>query len=65
MKILINLSTKSDEKIFLGYSSKSRAYNVYILNSKCIVELFNMIVDDQGLRLRKFDDDRIEVSKDF
>ena len=29
-----------------------------------MVESFNVIVDDQGLSSIKFDDDRIEVSKD-
>ncbi|RVW15001.1 Copia protein [Vitis vinifera] len=56
---------KSEEGIFLGYSSKSRAYRVYILSSKCMVESINVIVDDMGSRSRECDDDRIDVSKDI
>ena len=40
--------SKSEEEIFLGYSSKSWAYRVYILSSKCMVESVNVIVDDLG-----------------
>ena len=40
--------SKSKEWIFLEYSSKSRAYRVYFLRSKCIVESINVIVDDLG-----------------
>ncbi|KAL6342710.1 hypothetical protein AAG906_013116 [Vitis piasezkii] len=57
--------SKSEEGIFLGYSSKSRAYRVYILSSKCMVESINVIVDDIGSRSRECDDDRIDVSKDI
>ncbi|RVW98135.1 hypothetical protein CK203_031853 [Vitis vinifera] len=57
--------SKSEEGIFLGYSSKSRAYRVYILSSKCMVESINVIVDDMGSRSRECDDDRIDVSKDI
>ena len=57
--------SKSEEGIFLGYSSKSRAYRVYILSSKCMVESINMIVDDLGSRSRESDEDIIDVSKDI
>ena len=57
--------SKSEEGIFLGYSSKSRAYRVYILSSKCMVESINVIVDDLGSRSRECDDDRIDVSKEI
>ncbi|RVX07779.1 Retrovirus-related Pol polyprotein from transposon RE1 [Vitis vinifera] len=57
--------SKSEEGIFLGYSSKSRAYRVYILSSKCMVESINVIVDDLGSRSRECDDDRIDVTKDI
>ncbi|RVW69235.1 Retrovirus-related Pol polyprotein from transposon TNT 1-94 [Vitis vinifera] len=57
--------SKSEEGIFLGYSSKIRAYRVYILSSKCIVESINVIVDDIVSRSRECDDDRIDVSKDI
>ena len=56
---------KSKERIFLGYSSKIRAYKVYILSSKCMVESINVIVDDLGLKSRECDEDGIDVSKDI
>ncbi|RVX14566.1 Retrovirus-related Pol polyprotein from transposon RE2 [Vitis vinifera] len=57
--------SKSEEGIFLGYSSKSRANRVYILSSKCLVESINVVVDDQGSRSRECDDNRIDVSKNI
>ena len=57
--------SKSEEGIFLGYSTKSWAYRVYILSSKCMVESINVIVDDLGSRSRECDDDRIDVSKEI
>ena len=57
--------SKSEEGIFLRYSSKSRAYRVYIFSSKCAMESINMIVDDLGSRSRECDEDRIDVSKDI
>ena len=62
-KNLGKIKSKSKERIFLEYSSKSQACKVYF-EFKCMVESFNVIVDDQGLSSIKFDDDRIEVSKD-
>ena len=55
--------SKSEEVIFLGYSSKFWAYRVYILSSKCMVESINMIVDDLGSRSRESDEDIIDVQK--
>ena len=57
--------SKSEEGIFLGYSSKIRAYRVYILSSKCMVESINVIVDDLGSRSRECDEDKIDVSKEI
>ena len=57
--------SKGEEGIFLGYSTKSWAYRVYILSSKCMVESINVIVDDLGSRSRECDDDRIDVSKEI
>ena len=57
--------SKSEVGIFLRYSSKSRAYRVYIFSSKCAMESINMIVDDLGSRSRECDEDRIDVSKDI
>ena len=55
--------SKSEEGIFLGYSSKIRAYRVYFLSSICMVESINVIVDDLGSRSRAGDDDRIEIGR--
>ena len=57
--------SKSEEGIFLGNSTKSWAYRVSILSSKCMVESINVIVDDLGSRSRECDDDRIDVSKEI
>ncbi|RVW73326.1 hypothetical protein CK203_057744 [Vitis vinifera] len=57
--------SKSEEGIFLGYSSKIQAYRVYILSSKCMVESIIVIVDDLGSRSRECDEDIIDVSKDI
>ena len=62
---LEKFESKSEEGIFLGYSSKSRANRVYILSSKCLVESINVVVDDQGSRSRECDDNRIDVSKNI
>ena len=37
---------KSDEGIFLGYSTNSRAYRVYHKRTKTVMELINMVIDD-------------------
>ena len=38
--------SKSDECIFLGYSTVSRAYRVYNLRTSTLVESVNVVVDD-------------------
>ena len=48
-----------------GYSSKSRAYRVYILSSKCRVESINVIMDDLRSKSRECDEDKIDASKDI
>jgi hypothetical protein len=42
--------TKSDEGIFLGYSTNSRAYRVFNKRTKTMMELINVIVDDEGVQ---------------
>ena len=37
---------KSDEGIFLGYSTNSRAYRVYNKHTKMVMELINVVIDD-------------------
>ena len=37
---------KSDERIFLGYSTNSRAYRVYNKGTKTVMESINVVIDD-------------------
>ena len=37
---------KSDEGIFLGYSTNSRAYRVYNKRTKTVMESINVVIDD-------------------
>ena len=38
---------KSDKRYFLGYSSTSRAYKVYNLRTKIVMELSNVVINDE------------------
>src|ERR1044072_323529 len=40
------MDPKSEEGIFLGYYATSRAYRVYNLRSKVMMESINVVVDD-------------------
>src|ERR1044072_7174118 len=40
------MDPKSEESIFLGYSATSRAYRVYNIRSKVMMESINVVVDD-------------------
>ena len=42
------MDPKSDEGIFLGYSTNSRAYRVFNSRTKVMMESINVIVDDRG-----------------
>jgi hypothetical protein len=42
--------TKSDEGIFLGYSTNSRAYRVFNKRAETVMELINVIVDDDEVQ---------------
>ena len=42
------MDPKSDEGIFLGYSTNNRAYRVYNSRTKVMMESINVIVDDAG-----------------
>ena len=53
--------SKSEEGIFLGYSTKIWAYRVYNLSSKCMVESISVIVDDLGSRSRECDEGRTDM----
>ena len=41
------MDPKSDEGIFLGYSTNSRAYRVFNSKTKVMMESINVVVDDQ------------------
>lgn len=43
---LCKFDRKSDEGIFLGYSSSSRAYQVYNKKTETVMETINVVVDD-------------------
>ncbi|MCI26425.1 gag-pol polyprotein, partial [Trifolium medium] len=40
------MDPKSEEGLFLGYSTNSRAYRVYNQRTKVIVESINVVIDD-------------------
>jgi len=40
------MDPKSDEGIFLGYSTNSRAYRVYNSKTETVMESINMVIDD-------------------
>jgi hypothetical protein len=42
---------KSDEGIFIGYALNSRAYRVFNLKTRSVMESSNVVIDDIGLRL--------------
>jgi hypothetical protein len=39
---------KSDEGIFLGYSTNSRAYRVYNTRTETVMESINVVIDDES-----------------
>ena len=41
------MDPKSDEGIFLGYSTNSRAFRVFNSRTKVMMESINVVVDDQ------------------
>src|ERR1044072_5238622 len=58
------MDPKSEEGIFLGYSAISRAYRVYNLRSKVMMESINVVVDDipeEKERIIEEDDDLIKT----
>ena len=44
---LEKFDTKSDKGYFLGYSSTSRAYRVYNLRTKIVMESSNVVINDE------------------
>jgi hypothetical protein len=49
-KNLGKFDTKSDEGIFLGYSTNSRAYRVFNKRTKTMIESINVVVDDEEIQ---------------
>jgi hypothetical protein len=43
---LHKFDSKSNEGIFLGYSSHNKAYIVYNLRTQIIMETINVVIDD-------------------
>lgn len=41
-----NWDSKSDERIFLGYSSNTKAYKVFNKRTRIVMESINVVVDD-------------------
>ena len=48
--------TKSDEGIFLGYSTTSRAYRVFNKRTKTVMESINVEIDDAIIKVEMVDD---------
>jgi len=44
---LYKFNSKSDKRIFLGYSSHNKAYRVYNLRTQTIMKLINMVIDEK------------------
>ena len=44
---LENFDAKSDKRIFLGYSTSSKAYRVYNLKNKIVMESTNVVINDE------------------
>ena len=47
---------KSDEGIFLGYSTTSRAYRVFNKRTKTVMESINVKIDDDIVKVEMVDD---------
>jgi hypothetical protein len=41
---------KSDEGIFLGYSTNSRAYRVFNKRTETVMESINVVIDDEEVK---------------
>ena len=56
---------KSDEGIFLGYSTNSRAYRVFNKRTKTVMESINVEVDDAITKVEMVDDGEGPSSKEL
>ena len=55
---------KSDEGIFLGYSTSSRAYRVYNKRTKTVMESINVKIDDAITKVKMVDDGEVLSTKE-
>ena len=55
---------KSDEGIFLGYSTSSRAYRVYNKRTKTVMESINVEIDDAITKIEMVDDEEGPSTKE-
>ncbi|MCH79544.1 gag-protease polyprotein [Trifolium medium] len=56
------MDPKSEEGIFLGYSTNSRAYRVYNIRSKVIMESINVVIDDSTTDRTSDDEEDVATS---
>ena len=49
MKILVNLKSKADEAIFVGYAIAGKAYRVYNLRLNIVMESVHVVFDDKKI----------------
>ena len=56
------MDPKSDEGIFLGYSTNSRAYRVFNFRTKVMMESINVVVDGSPLENRTDVDEDVGTS---
>ena len=63
---LENFDTKSDEGIFLGYSTSSKAYRVFNKRTLVVEESIHVVFDESlPNKSKKLKDDEEEVNKNF
>ena len=61
---LEKFNAKSDEGIFLGYSTTSQVYRAYNKRTKTIMESINMEIDDVITKVEMVDDEERPSSKE-
>ncbi|XP_075107018.1 uncharacterized protein LOC142180000 [Nicotiana tabacum] len=59
-----NFDAKSNEGIFLGYSSQSKAYKVYNKKTQCVKESIHVIFDESHHLCGKHSNDKIDQDKE-
>ena len=58
---LCKFQPKSDKGVFFGYSLNSRAYRVYNLRTKTIMESINVVIDDFNDVSSESSEDEIDI----